>query len=193
MGCVLVFCEWFDLNFWEIQRIEELKKCQGHCQTNPEIKSEKLIDPIYVQELIEDENTEKKQNLQDEHRMEFTNEFKEFVTNTSNHQEITKPKTKATESKIDLGKKETKSTLQHGCKLVITGKKLLKLLPQKWKALWMQKMWKIICTIRLLANSRKNSYRRKTIWVQLLSEKFCPIFCIEKPWKNPHRWKTIWM
>ena len=120
MGCVLVFCEWFDLNFWEIQRIEELKKCQGHCQTNPEIKSEKLIDPIYVQELIEDENTEKKQNLQDEHRMEFTNEFKEFVKNTSNHQEITKPKTncdlKATESKIDLGKKEPKSTL--------TGKKL---------------------------------------------------------------------
>ena len=78
---------------------------------------------------------EKKQNLQDEHRMEFTNEFKEFVTNASNHQEITKPKTncdlKATKSKIDLGKKETKSTLQHGCKLVITGKKLLKLLPQK--------------------------------------------------------------
>ena len=66
-------------------------------------------------------------------------------------------------------------------------------MPHKWKALWMQKMWKIICTIRLLANSRKNSYRRKTIWVQLLSEKFCPIFCIEKPWKNPHRWKTIWM
>ena len=95
--------------------LEELKSCQeGHCQKNPEIKSEKLIDPIFVQEPIEDGNVENEQNFQDKDRMEFTNEFKNFVTNTSNDQEITKSKTnydqKATESKIDHGKNETKST-----------------------------------------------------------------------------------